>query len=904
MDVVGLISGGKDSIYNLLLSKQLGHSLLCLANLHPGPAKPYGDSLLVAGDAGVPQELDSFMFQTVGHTAIESVAQCMGLPLVRRVTSGASSQRGMHYYSQKSEAPAVDEVEDLYELLSDVKSRFPSVRGVAVGAILSNYQRLRVEDVCARLGLIPIAMLWQRSQPGLLRDMVDAGLESVLVKVASYGLTPRMLGKTLAELQPALHAAGSRFGLNVCGEGGEYETMTLHCPALFRHGRVRVDSAQVVRQSADVAHWHITECSVQPPETGAGECGDSGSPRSAFVAPPPPLDSAGTRAGCLAVSDEEASAAAAALAGLSEVPFSVSGRYVHVGGLTAYSPAVRALAPMDATVEGLPAAQRAVAELHAVMGALASLLASSGCALSDVCFVHLYLSDMGLFGPVNGAYCEFFGDHPPSRSCVAVKLAPVQLDEGSGRTVQPTVLLDCVALRGSGAALRAPGDAASAHGGSVPKRSTLHVQSLSSWAPLCIGPYCQANVVGGLVLAAGSIALMPESMQLAAPLAPGMSAAAAHYACLLQTHQALLNVARVLSALDSGLPLATSVTVYVAASALQAAAGGVDDGHAHKEGTALLPSIRAMVGAWMCGAFGRSSPIIMSRLATDDGYSDADDRGSDGTYSPPCSEDGDVSGADIEPTSIACDPCRERDYSLGASAHIAPPYLRAKELQTAVKEAAELPVPESLAGESRYGLALPSLPASVLDRLPLRLVVVPSLPRGAAAEVEVMAAQAHSLAASPDDGDDATRTVDEDGSASKLQLQAWRAEERSGDGFVVAAATTYRPGVSASVFVELRSDGDNCAAGTDLHAASSRALLHDAVRAGLRGIVHAGLPTHAALHVRAYVRGHNADAGAALQAAVSREAGAGGPARPPQLTVVPVSDASPCALLLHLVALA
>lgn len=39
-----------------------------------------------------------------------------------------------------------DEVEDLYELLKEIKEN-ENVSGVACGAILSDYQRVRVENV-------------------------------------------------------------------------------------------------------------------------------------------------------------------------------------------------------------------------------------------------------------------------------------------------------------------------------------------------------------------------------------------------------------------------------------------------------------------------------------------------------------------------------------------------------------------------------------------------------------------------------------------------------------------------------------------------------------------------------------------------------------------------------------
>jgi diphthine-ammonia ligase len=144
------------------------------------------------------------MFQTVGHTAIEAIATCMGLPLVRRATGGKTQSTAMDYNHQAANAgcATADEIADLATLLSACKQRFPSVRGVSCGAILSNYQRLRVEAVCGALGLTPLAFLWQRDQRRLLQDMVsrlalrwhtvvvlvcalqiDAQMDAVLVKV-------------------------------------------------------------------------------------------------------------------------------------------------------------------------------------------------------------------------------------------------------------------------------------------------------------------------------------------------------------------------------------------------------------------------------------------------------------------------------------------------------------------------------------------------------------------------------------------------------------------------------------------------------------------------------------------------------------------------------------------------
>jgi diphthine-ammonia ligase len=129
-------------------------------------------------------ELDSFMYQTVGHDAIHLQAECLSIPLYREYITGQSVDQSLNY----THPTATDETEDLFRLLSHVKSIHPEVQGVSVGAILSNYQRARVENVCGRLGLTCLAYLWQRNQKELLAEMINAGLTAVVIKVAAIGM--------------------------------------------------------------------------------------------------------------------------------------------------------------------------------------------------------------------------------------------------------------------------------------------------------------------------------------------------------------------------------------------------------------------------------------------------------------------------------------------------------------------------------------------------------------------------------------------------------------------------------------------------------------------------------------------------------------------------------------------
>ncbi len=55
---------------------------------------------------------------------------------------------------------------------------------------------------CSRLGLVSLAYLWRREQGELLREMVEAGVRAVVIKVAAMGLTSGDLGRTVEELHP------------------------------------------------------------------------------------------------------------------------------------------------------------------------------------------------------------------------------------------------------------------------------------------------------------------------------------------------------------------------------------------------------------------------------------------------------------------------------------------------------------------------------------------------------------------------------------------------------------------------------------------------------------------------------------------------------------------------------
>lgn len=61
--------------------------------------------------------------------------------------------------------------------------------------------------------------------------MIKCEIEAIIIKVAALGLEPnKHLGRPARQIERHLQDLHEKYGINICGEGGEYETLTLDCP--------------------------------------------------------------------------------------------------------------------------------------------------------------------------------------------------------------------------------------------------------------------------------------------------------------------------------------------------------------------------------------------------------------------------------------------------------------------------------------------------------------------------------------------------------------------------------------------------------------------------------------------------------------------------------------------------
>lgn len=513
LNVIGLISGGKDSFYSLLHCIEHGHKIVALANLFPAAEEgtlPI-ETQWINPEASLKEshgsnegrtreetDLNSFMYQTVGHEVIPLYAAATGLPLYRRQIHG-SAVRHERDYDYASIAPEHidegEETESMTPLLKSIMERHPEANAVCAGAILSTYQRTRVESIALRLGLTPLAYLWKypilppptmpADDAQLLKDMEAVGLDARIIKVASAGLDEDHLWlKTSSfegaeKVKRALRKFGAAQGAAL-GEGGEFETLVLDGPkSLFRRRICVPDNMRsIIKEGGGTAWMKIRGAYTE--EKGAGEQ----TPKT-DVRCPDLFDQRFQRILDSMVTSKPMTSSVAS----SDLPSPTLPSSAQDSGKLITRTFLPKTSPEDPSIR---------MQISNIVAQVLSFLQSRSLSTSQVSNTIILLRDMADFPAVNAGYSKLFPRaNPPSRVTISCgNLLPEHTN------IVLTISLPLSAIG----------------------RQGLHVQSRSYWAPANIGPYSQgialplsANKESDalrLVSIAGQIPLIPATMLL------------------------------------------------------------------------------------------------------------------------------------------------------------------------------------------------------------------------------------------------------------------------------------------------------------------------------------------------------------------------------------------------------
>lgn len=204
MRLAALMSGGKDSLYAAYLAQKDGNEIVCAIVM-------------------VPKSDESYMFHFPNARLVRKQAAQMNIPLIEKQTEGIKER----------------ELDDLQDAIESVRG---DIDGVVAGALASSYQKLRIDSICKRLGLLSIAPLWQCDPVKYLKKAISE-FEIIITAVAAPPLDEKWLGRRLdGKCVDELAALHKRFGIHPGGEGGEFESFVLDCPMFAK--RIKIADAE------------------------------------------------------------------------------------------------------------------------------------------------------------------------------------------------------------------------------------------------------------------------------------------------------------------------------------------------------------------------------------------------------------------------------------------------------------------------------------------------------------------------------------------------------------------------------------------------------------------------------------------------------------------------------------
>ncbi len=191
MRYAALYSGGKDSNLALWLAQERGMDVSYLITVFP-------------------RRDDSYMFHKPNLLHVPMQAESLNIPLVLEESSGEKEK----------------ELTDLENALDSVE-----IDGVITGAVASRYQMDRIERMAHERGLDVFSPLWGMDPDDLMNTLMEEGFECIVVEAAALGLNETWLGRSIdREFFGDLKELNRRYGVNVAGEGGEYESFVLDAP--------------------------------------------------------------------------------------------------------------------------------------------------------------------------------------------------------------------------------------------------------------------------------------------------------------------------------------------------------------------------------------------------------------------------------------------------------------------------------------------------------------------------------------------------------------------------------------------------------------------------------------------------------------------------------------------------
>jgi len=186
---------------------------------------------------------ESYMFHVPNIHITDLSSEAMGIPLIKAKTHGVKEK----------------ELDDLKSVLNKLKDK--GVEAIFAGALASEYQKSRIDQLCKDLGLMSNAPLWHIDPKEYMEEIIDSGFEVIIISVSAEGLDESWLGRRIDhELLEEIINLNSKYGMHMAFEGGEAETLVLDCPIFKKRIKI-IESSNV--WDRDSGYLMITKAELE-----------------------------------------------------------------------------------------------------------------------------------------------------------------------------------------------------------------------------------------------------------------------------------------------------------------------------------------------------------------------------------------------------------------------------------------------------------------------------------------------------------------------------------------------------------------------------------------------------------------------------------------------------------------
>lgn len=212
-----MISSGKDGWFAAHIMHKQNYDISCIITIES-------------------ENKESYMFHTPNVKLTKKQAEFANIPIIIGKTKGEKEK----------------ELEDLKNILLQAKIKY-QLDGIVSGAIFSTYQRDRIEKVCDELGLVSFTPLWHKNQEKYMYELLDENFEFIFVAAMSEGLDSTWLGRSITKKDiEKLVTLNKKVGMNIAGEGGEFESFVINCPFFSKKIEFKVKKEYIEETSSHI----------------------------------------------------------------------------------------------------------------------------------------------------------------------------------------------------------------------------------------------------------------------------------------------------------------------------------------------------------------------------------------------------------------------------------------------------------------------------------------------------------------------------------------------------------------------------------------------------------------------------------------------------------------------------